>query len=139
MTCIVYEPGARLRSRAESALGLGRAKAPDCAVAAAIAGALPPVVHPVFVAIGAPEVSKTVTTGLARSPLERPYWASVGPTPRRRTSVCEPAGPAITKPWMRMLAPVPTWARLETFASLPGLPTGELHGLPGKVCAIEAT
>src|ERR1035438_10461866 len=90
-----------------SALPEANAKAPTDAPALVIWAGLVPVPQPVLEAITAPELSKTLKLGCARAP-ETPNPVRAGPSPR--ASNCSEPVPAITKPGMMILAPVPTRA-----------------------------
>ena len=93
-----------------SALPGAKEKAPTDAATLAIWAGFEDVPQPVLLAMVFPWVSKTVRMGCARVPAT-PNPASDGPSARMR-SVSLPL-PLITKPGIRMLAPVPTTARVE--------------------------
>ena len=104
-------PSGTVTMTAQSALPAGRAKAPTRLETEAISAGLGFVPQPVLVATTElSEALVTVRVGVARTPVS-PKFESTGPSPRMR-SVSMP-GPATTKPGIRMLPPVPTWARVE--------------------------
>src|SRR5580658_6775316 len=118
--CTVYEPAVRLAKRAQSALPEAREKAPTWAATAAISAGFEFVPQPVFEATRVPAESYTLSVGWARTPVT-PYWVRAGPSARmRRLSVPEPE---MYRPGIRMLAPVPTTARVEMLVSRTAEPT----------------
>src|SRR5208283_5249423 len=66
--------------------------------------------QPVFEATVVPPLFMTVRLGVARTP-PTPDWVRPGPSARMRRLSVPP--PPMTKPGIRMLAPVPTMARVE--------------------------
>src|SRR5665213_114476 len=100
--------------RAQSPLFGARANAPTEAETVAIWAAFVFVLQPVLVAISVPVESYTPRMGWARTPLT-PYWVRAGASARMR-SVSVPL-PEMYRPGIRMLAPVPTCARVEMLVS----------------------
>src|ERR1017187_6046296 len=98
-TCMVYAPGARLVSMAESALTAERANIANCATEAERAPAPP---QPLFGAIIAPEDEWSCSSGVSMSP-ETLKAASPGPT-ALRTTFSWP-DPAMTNPAIRIWVP----------------------------------
>src|ERR1017187_4569801 len=110
-TCAVEAPGGSATRIAESPLiGLFHANAPTEAAVAEICG-LP--AQPLSLSITA-EPEKSLSWGSGSVPAI-PNGARAGPEARMRTVL--DVEPPITKPAIRIVPPVPTWARVEMLTS----------------------